>query len=117
MKKVLAGVAIAGMIVGASASEIGVNDAQFMFGHNDVNVVAMSGMEMAQTEGQLLELLPIVGPLLGSLVSALPVLVASAFPIDLNLDLALGALLDTKGTQIHIESGLPTLLGAIPSLL
>ena len=128
MKKMLATVAMVGMVASVNAADLGAKDAEFMFGQNTVNAVAMSSAEMMQTEGQLLEILglvgslPIVGPILesvlagldlGALVAAVPAVVGAAFPIHLDLGLNLGALLTTQGTAVNIDSALPTLLGAV----
>ena len=134
MKKVVASIAVVGMVASASAADLGVKDAEFLFGQENVNVVTMSGAEMAQTEGQLLSILgilgslPVVGELLGgvlgtvnldALVVALPQVLASAFPIELDLNLAVGGLLNitTGNDPLTIDSGLPALLGAAVAAL
>ncbi|UFS62982.1 hypothetical protein LOH54_02385 [Sulfurimonas sp. HSL-3221] len=134
MKKVLASVAIAGMITGVSAADFGTTDAQFMFGQESVNVVTMSGAEMAQTEGQLLEALgalgaiPIAGPILtdllaslnlGALLGLVPAALDAAFPISADLGINVGGLLsiDTGRDPLTIDSGLPALVGAVVSSL
>jgi len=132
MKKVVAAIAVAGLVASASAADLGAKDAEFLFGQENVNVVAMSSTEMAQTEGQLLSVLglvgslPIVGPLLSGLLSsinldglvaALPLALSSAFPIELNLGLNVGSLLSVDTGTIKIDSALPTLVGAAVSAL
>lgn len=131
MKKVLASVAMVGMVASASAANLGTNDAEFLFGQNDVNVMAMSSAEMVQTEGQLLEILgpvldlvatlPIVGPLvsglltglpLDGLLASLPAVLDAALPINVDLGIQAGALLDT-GVAVNVDSALPTLLGGV----
>lgn len=93
MKKVLMGILMLGVVSALSAADISASDAAFLFGQEQANVVAMSGTEMAETEGQLLGLL---GPILGlvtGLVSGLPLV----GPI-------LGPLLDTA---VSLVSSLP----------
>lgn len=140
MKKVLLSVALAGAVSSLSAADLATNDAAFLFGHNDVNVVAMSDAEMVQTEGQLLEILnpvlglvgglPIVGPILdpllggllgpvlgsaeGGLLAGLPVgpLLSSALPINVGVGVQAGTLLEV-GAGLNVNSSLPTLLGSV----
>jgi hypothetical protein len=134
MKKVLTGIALAGAVSSLSAAEIVSNDAAFLFGQQDVNVVAMSGAEMAQTEGQLLEILnpvigiagnlPVVGPVLDPVlgtvtntVNNLPIVGSllttdAALPIDgllSNLPI-IGSLLGSTGGLLPTN----TLLGNLP---
>jgi len=82
MKKMLMGVvAAAGLTSVVSAAELAATDAQFMFGAGNVDAIAMTGAEMAGTQGQLLGIglldpilalvtgLPLVGPLLGGILN------------------------------------------------
>lgn len=139
MKKVAVSVAVAGLLTSLSAADLGSRDAAYLFGQNDVNVVTMSTMEMAQTEGQVLGLLdpvlglvnglvgsvlglvgglPIVGPIVGDLVGGLPDNVLGALPGVLGalnpivVKVQAGSLLDVNlnGT---VKSSLPTLVGAL----
>jgi hypothetical protein len=74
-------IAAAGLVSHLAAADLGSKDAEFLFGQSDVNVVAMSSMEMVQTEGQVLEVLspvlglvgnlPLVGPIVGDLTGNL----------------------------------------------
>jgi hypothetical protein len=108
MKKVLMGIALAGAVSSLGAAELAATDAAFLFGHNDVNVVAMSNMEMVQTEGQLLEILnPVLG-LVGNLPIVGPVLDPIFGSVE-NLPVV-GPLLGT------VDAALPTdaLLGNLP---
>jgi hypothetical protein len=131
MKKILMSIALAGAVSSLSAADLAANDAAFLFGEHDVNVVAMSSTEMVQTEGQLLEILnpvlglvgnlPIVGPVLDPLlgsVESLPVVgpllstVDSALPTDAllgNLPIV-GSLLGSTGGLLQTD----TLLGNLP---
>ena len=77
MKKIL--MSLVAMTGVASAANLAATDAEFMFGATNVDAIAMSGAEMVQTQGQLLEILdpvlalvtglPLVGPLLGGLLN------------------------------------------------
>lgn len=80
MKKGLMSIAaMMGIVSSASAANLAATDAEFMFGASNVDAIAMTGAEMVQTQGQLLEILdpvlalvvglPIVGPLLGGLLN------------------------------------------------
>ncbi len=82
MKKMLMGVAaVAGISSIASAAELAATDAQFMFGASNVDAIAMTGAEMAGTQGQLLGIglldpivallsgLPLVGGIVGGLLT------------------------------------------------
>lgn len=91
MKKVLMGILFLGLVSALSAADLSTADTAFLFGQEQVNVIAMSDTEMTQTEGQLLGLLgpvlslvtglvgslPIVGPLVGSLLDTVFSLVGS----------------------------------------
>lgn len=135
MKKVLLTVALAGAISSLNAADLAANDAAFLFGHNDVNVVAMNNTEMVQTEGQLLEILnpvlglvgglPVAGPLVSGLLGPvvglgdgllgdLPVddILASALPVNVGLGVEAGTLLQV-GAGLNINSSLPTLVGGV----
>jgi hypothetical protein len=71
VKKVVMSIAAAGLVSHLAAADLGSKDAEFLFGQSDVNVVAMSSMEMVQTEGQVLEVLSPVLGLVGNLVGDL----------------------------------------------
>ncbi|MEJ2468971.1 MAG: hypothetical protein P8Y51_07930, partial [Campylobacterales bacterium] len=114
MKKVITGIALAGAVSSLSAADIAANDAAFLFGHDSVNVVAMSSAEMVQTEGQLLGILDPVLGLVGGLLGGLPVgpILDSALPVNVALGVQAGTLLDL-GLGLHLDSSLPTLLGGL----
>lgn len=118
MKKVIMSVALAGAVSSLSAADLAANDAAFLFGQNDVNVVAMSSAEMIQTEGQLLGLLDPVLGLVGGLLGGLPIgpILDSALPINVGLGVQAGTLLDL-GLGLHLDSSLPTLLGSLTGAL
>jgi hypothetical protein len=100
MNKVAMSIAAAGLVTSLSAADLGNQEAAYLFGQSDVNVVTMSSMEMAQTEGQVLGLLdPILG-LLGGATGG-------------NL-LDLGGLLDPV---LGLVSGLPVVGGLVGSVL
>lgn len=127
MKKVVMSIAAAGIVTSLSAADLGANDAAYLFGQDNVNVVTMSGMEMAQTEGQVLGLLdPVLGLLGGDLLGG--VLGGDLLGGVLGGDL-LGGVLDpvlglVSGLPIvgpilgDLVGGLPdNLLGAVPGVL
>lgn len=137
-------IALVGFLSTLSAADLATQDAKFLFGSSNVDVIAMSGAEMVQTEGQLLEILnpvlgvltglPIVGPLLSPLASSLgsllgtvdgvlmgvvglvPAVVGSALPLKVSLGLDLGALLNLN-TGIQVNSALPAVIGQAASIL
>jgi hypothetical protein len=130
MKKVVMSVAVAGLLTSLSAADLGNKDAAYLFGQNDANVVTMSSMEMAQTEGQVLGLLdPVLGLLGGDLLGG------DLLGGDLLGGLLGGNLLDLGGVLdpvLGLVAGLPivgpivgglvgglpdNLLGAVPAVL
>jgi hypothetical protein len=130
VNKVVMGIAAIGLVSHLSAADLAGRDLAFLFGQSDVNVVAMSSMEMVQTEGQLLDIIgPVfvsaIGPALG-LVTSLPV--AGPLAGDLMGDLFLAALpiagplvgklyaVDLLGTATGLVESLPA-VGAIRSVL
>ncbi len=104
MKKMVISVMLAGCAAGVSASDLASKDAAFLFGNADVNVAVIKGVEMVQTQGQLLEImypvlklvtgLPLLGSVLGSFVSQLPMgpLMGTMYGSDVILNSTLNSL-------------------------
>jgi len=118
MKKVMMSLAVAGMVANLGAAELGSNDAEFLFGQSDVNVVAMSNMEMMQTEGQVLGLLDPVLGLVGGLTGGSLLGGSLLSPV---LDLTSGLLSgNVLSPVLSLVEGLPIagdLLGTVTGLL
>ena len=103
MKKVAVSLAVAGLVSSLSASNINVQDQEFLFADSSVNAVALNGVEMVQTQGQVLEILaPVIG-----LTNVLPLdnLLGGQLPLVGTLTWALG------NPQV-----LPQLLTALPGM-
>jgi len=142
MKKVVMSIALAGLVSSVGAADLGSKDAAFLFGNSNVHAVAMSGAEMAATEGRLLEILmplvgvvtglPIVGPILGSLLGQMPVgplmgtantLLGTAGAVTDLLPAVVGSALPVKlavgldlGALLNINTGVQV-NSALPSVL
>jgi hypothetical protein len=117
MKKVVMSIAVAGMVSSLSAADLGANDAAYLFGQDNANVVTMSNMEMVQTEGQVLGLLD---PVLG-LAGGLPV-AGDLLGVTSMLDPVLGIVTglvsgDVLGTALGLVGGLPVVGDVAGSVL
>jgi hypothetical protein len=106
MKKVVMSIAVAGLVSGLSAADLGNSDAAYLFGQNDVNVVTMDSYEMIQTEGQVLGLLDPVLGLVGGATGG--DLLGAGGLLDPVLGLTSGLLSgDVLGSVLGLVGGLP----------
>jgi hypothetical protein len=137
MKKIAMSIAAAGLFCSVNGADLVNKDETFLFGQEEVNVAMMADVEMAQTDGKVLEILePVTGlvgglPVVGSVANILPtdLLSLDALPTDGLLDgdlLALDGLplaggvpmsTDIMGGLLSAAAGLPLVgefIGGLP---
>jgi len=82
MKKVAVSLAVAGLVSSLSASNLNVQDQEFLFADSSVNAIALNSVEMVQTQGQVLEVL---APVLSLIPLPLDGLLADPFGLGIAL--------------------------------